>query len=226
MMRRWLTLVVAGLTVTVLAGCSLIGGTTLSTPKPGVYDPRNEKFYTQVLTWSPCDTDFTCTRVSVPVDWSAPEGDTTEIALIRHAATAETGSRGSLFVNPGGPGGSGVALVRDSLDYAVDAELTAQFDVIGFDPRGVGESDPVTCTPSSSAMDEFVYSVTPGERGSSEWLNNRRAEIEAFASGCQKYSGALLAHVDTLSAARDLDVLRAAVGDEKLNFLGYSLVDE
>ncbi|WKK70827.1 alpha/beta hydrolase [Rathayibacter oskolensis] len=124
-------------------------------------------------------------------------------------------------MNPGGPGGSGVDLIRDSADYAVDDDLAAEYDVVGFDPRGVGASSAVSCL-DAAGLDSYLYDIVPGERGSDEWIDAQRAGSAAFAAACQERTGALLGEVGTTNAARDLDVLRAALGDETLNYLGYS----
>lgn len=203
-----------------LTGCSNNGEPT-STPLYEQVAPEFAGFYSQGLAWTPCDDEFTCATATVPLDWSNPTGETISLALIRHTAP-QGKSRGSLFVNPGGPGASGVSFVRDSIDYAVDDRILGAFDVIGFDPRGVGESTPVKCFDSSEAADEYVYGITPGARGSAAWRAAATAEAKSFAADCLAQTGELLGHVDSISVARDLDVLRALVGDAKLNYIGYS----
>ena len=175
-------------------------------------------FYEQELRWKDCFEQMECTSVRAPLDWSAPEDGSIKIAVVRHRAKNPIGS---LLINPGGPGGSGVGFVADSLDYAVDARLIENFDIVGFDPRGVGESTAVTCL-EAAEMDEYLYGRIAAERGSAEWLDEVRKHSSAFAEACAENSGRLLENVDTDSAARDLDLLRAVLGDEKLNYLGYS----
>ena len=111
--------------------------------------------------------------------------------------------------------------MKDSLEFAVGEPLTQRFDVVGFDPRGVGRSSAVACY-DAAAMDEFLYGIIPGERGSDEWIARSDAVAADFAAACQQNTGELLPQVDTVSAARDLDLLRAVLGDEQLNYLGYS----
>ncbi|HEU0257022.1 MAG TPA: alpha/beta hydrolase [Microbacteriaceae bacterium] len=176
-------------------------------------------YYHQTLLWAPCGTDLQCTHASVPLDWAHPAGAHISLALIRHPATGQ--SDGDLLVNPGGPGGSGVDFVRDSLASAVDATVERHFTVIGFDPRGVGASTPVKCLPPSG-LDHYLYGITPGTPGSATWITASIKEATTFADACRKNTGPLLAHVDTASAARDMDVLRAALGQKKLDYLGYS----
>ncbi|MCM6763855.1 alpha/beta hydrolase [Rathayibacter sp. ZW T2_19] len=204
-----------------LAGCFAPGSAeTTSTPAPQSVDAGLEPYYGQVLVWDDCGYDAQCTEATVPLDWDDPTGETASIALVRHPAEQQP-ALGSLLVNPGGPGASGVDFIRDSVDYAVDDELAARYDVVGFDPRGVGASTAVSCL-DDAGLDSYLYDVTPGERGSDEWIAAQRTAAAAFADACAQRSGALLGEVPTPNAARDLDVLRAALGDESLNYLGYS----
>ena len=191
-----------------------------SVPTGEKVDADLKPFYGQVLKWKDCDSGLQCTTASAPLDWADPgNGETVDLALVRHPAT---GTRvGSLLVNPGGPGGSGYDFVKDSLDYATDAKLQAGFDVVGFDPRGVGRSSAVSCY-EPAEMDEYLYGLAAAPRGSDAWIQELSADAVDFGAACQENTGALLGHVDSLSAARDLDLLRAALGDKKLNFLGYS----
>lgn len=180
-----------------------------------------EPFYTQVLKWSSCQKGaFQCATATAPMDWKNPGDGSIKLALIRHLAS---GTRlGSLLVNPGGPGASGYSFVADSLDYAVDAKLKASYDIVGFDPRGVNKSSAVKCYQNPKDMDAFLYGITPGTIGSDAWLAAQNATSKKFGEACLKYTGKLLGFVDTVSAARDLDMLRATLGDKKLNYLGYS----
>jgi pimeloyl-ACP methyl ester carboxylesterase len=160
-----------------------------------------------------------CTTAKAPLDWTNPSAGEIRLALIRHLAT---GTRlGSLLINPGGPGASGYDFIRDSVDYAADKTLQASYDIVGFDPRGVGRSSAVTCY-SPAQMDSYLYDITPGVRGSDEWIAANVTTAKQFGQACAAKTGTLLSHVDTVSAARDLDLLRATLGDKKLNYLGYS----
>ncbi|MBN9139526.1 MAG: alpha/beta fold hydrolase [Micrococcales bacterium] len=178
-------------------------------------------FYHQVLRWTGCGGGLQCTTATAPLDWAQPAGDTIELALIRQPATGGH-PRGSLLVNPGGPGGSGVDFIRDSIDFATSDTLQREFDVVGFDPRGVGASTPIDCTSDDAGLDAFIYGIVPGERGSDAWIAASEQKNRAFGQGCLEHTGALLEHVDTVSAARDLDLLRAVLGDATLDYLGYS----
>lgn len=195
-------------------------GPRTSTPTDERVEPELRDFYRQVLEWSGCGNGMQCATAEAPLDWGDPGGDRIDLALIRQAAT---GNRlGSLLVNPGGPGGSGYDFVRDSVDYATSERLQSSYDIIGFDPRGVGRSTPVRCYEDPTEFDDYIYGISPGEPGTDEWIAAARAGTQEFASRCLELTGPLLGHVDTVSAARDLDMLRAALGDSELNYLGYS----
>jgi len=160
-----------------------------------------------------------CASVTAPLDWDDLRAGDTELAVVKHPATGA--KRGSLLVDPGGPGGWGGDLVYYGVEDVATPDILEHFDIIGVDPRGVGESSPVTCY-SDEKLDEFLYGITPGEVGSEEWLAAKTDSAEKFASACERQSGALLGHIDSVSVARDLDLERALVGDKKLNYLGYS----
>jgi pimeloyl-ACP methyl ester carboxylesterase len=220
------TAVVAVVAVTsLLGGCfsiaGLFGGGPTSTPTGESVTDTLTPFYGQVIEWSSCGDGMQCATATAPLDWDDPARDSIELALVRQVATSGT-ALGSLLVNPGGPGASGYDIVKDSVDFATTENLQASFDIVGFDPRGVGRSSAVSCHEDASVLDGFLYDITPGETGSDEWLDSIAASNTVFGEQCSELSGDLLGEVDTISAARDLDMLRAALGDEKLNYLGYS----
>ncbi|MEO7122260.1 MAG: alpha/beta fold hydrolase, partial [Lacisediminihabitans sp.] len=226
--RVRIALVAAAAAVAIMLPLSGCVSSFLPKQAPVTSTPVNEKvaaqlkpFYSQVLKWSSCEKGaFQCTTATAPMDWKNPASDSIKLALIRHTAS---GTRlGSLLVNPGGPGASGYSFVADSLDYAVDAKLKASYDIVGFDPRGVNKSSAVKCYTNPKDMDAFLYDITPGTIGSDSWLAAQNAASKKFGEACLKYTGKLLGFVDTVSAARDLDLLRAVLGDKKLNYLGYS----
>ena len=222
---RATSLIAAAVALTlVLSGCatwfSTDAGPTLSIPTGEQVADDLDPFYSQVLQWDDCGDGMQCTEASAPLDYTDPTAGNVSLALIRQVATG--GDRiGSLLVNPGGPGGSGYDFIKDSLDYAADDTLQASFDVVGFDPRGVGRSSAVACY-DSSEMDEYVYGLTTAERGTDAWIAEVAASSDAFAAACAEQTGPLLGTVDTQSAARDLDLLRAVLGDTQLNYLGFS----
>jgi len=202
-----------------LAGCAVAPQRTTSTPAPAEVSAELEPYYSQVLEWEDCEDDLQCAIATAPLDWTDPARDSIELALIRHTTASPLGS---VLVNPGGPGGSGYDFIADSLDYAVSDTLKSKFDIVGFDPRGVNRSSAVTCHDDPAELDAFIYDIVPGEIGSDPWIAAVEAANTDFGAACLEHSGDLLGFVDTVSAARDLDLLRAVLGDEKLNYLGFS----
>ena len=209
----------------VLTGCVSwflppeVGG--VSTPTGETVEQPLEKYYAQIIEWDPCGSGLQCATAIAPRDWARVDAGDIELALIRQPAISGS-PIGSLLVNPGGPGGSGYDFIRDSIDYATDEELQSAFDVVGFDPRGVNRSTAVTCYDDPAELDEYLYGILPGLPGSDEWLAAAGESSREFGARCLELTGPLLGTVDTASAARDMDMLRAALGDKKLNFLGYS----
>jgi hypothetical protein len=227
--KRWcsgrapLTVVLIALT---LAGTvSAAGAGAMSGARPG-HDPQGDPatqsryatFYRQTVTWTSCDSEATplqCARVLVPVDWSRPGGPTVALAMSRHQATGNR--RGSLLLDPGGPGGSGVDFVPQAVK-GIGADLVSVYDLVGWDPRGSGRSQSLTCPDTANAAFAAVDS-------SPDTLRERRAYETAaatWARACRQVSGPLFAHVDSISTARDMDVLRAVLGQSKLVYAGYS----
>lgn len=170
------------------------------------------------LVWTPCDGGLECATLTVPLDYAHPDGPTVPIAVARHPAQDPAARIGSLVIDPGGPGLSGV----DDLAHQVGVlspQLLAQFDIVTFDPRGVGRSDPVTCgeTPGSAGSSSGdPVPVTPDQQAA------RMASLSQFAAACQKASGTVLPHVGTVDVVRDMDRLRQALGDTSLTFMGQS----
>ena len=176
-------------------------------------------FYSQELTWTECGVGFDCTDVTAPLDWEDPGKGEITLSVVRHRA--EGTPVGSLLTNPGGPGSSGVDLILNSLDFAVGADLIENFDVIGFDPRGVGESTAVTCY-DAAQMDDYLYGIPSAARGTAEWEAELLDSHKKFAEACDANSGGILPYITTINAARDMDLIRAVLGDKQLNYLGYS----
>ena len=183
--------------------------TPATTPIPG--SPKPVAIPT--LNFSGCGGGFQCATMAVPLDYANPGGAKIQIAVIRHHAN---NSNGSLVINPGGPGGSGVDAVRNGLPFV--GALQSRKDIIGFDPRGTGASTNVGC---GTHIDEFV--ATDSAPDNTAEVNQLRSESRSLANECLARAGkALLSHVTTADAARDMDLLRAALGLEKLDYLGYS----
>ncbi|MBN9238770.1 MAG: peptidase [Micrococcales bacterium 70-64] len=204
-----------------LSGC-FFGGGTQQDAGPDVDGVSAEllPYYSQKVTWTDCDNGAQCATVIAPMDWAnpSPETDIT-LALAKHEAKGT--KLGSLFVNPGGPGASGYDLVHDDVDFAVDAALQRSFDVIGWDPRGVGRSTPVTCY-DDAQLDQYLFGLPVNPVGSDAWLDEVTKSAVDFGQACLENTGPVLQFIDTQSTVHDLDMLRAIVGDKKLNYLGYS----
>jgi pimeloyl-ACP methyl ester carboxylesterase len=182
--------------------------------------PELLPYYQQELTWTACGSGFDCTTVRAPLDWSSTAAGDIDLSVIRHRASSGT-AIGSLLTNPGGPGASGLALIRDSLSFAVGDALQQDFDVIGFDPRGVGESTAVRCL-DPEAMDAYLFDIPDATRGSDAWTADLEARDSEFAQACEANSAGILPYITTDNAARDMDLLRGVLGDKTLNYLGYS----
>lgn len=177
-------------------------------------------FYEQELEWTACDGGFDCTTVRAPLDWADPGAGEIELAMIR--SRAEGGEPiGSLLTNPGGPGASGIDVIRDSLTFMVTDPVRAVYDTIGFDPRGVGRSTAVRCY-DAAGMDAYLFDIPANERGTDAWTGELLDGHAGFAEACEANSGGILPYLTTENSARDMDLLRAVLGDDTLNYLGYS----
>ncbi|MFF4112684.1 alpha/beta hydrolase [Streptomyces sp. NPDC001714] len=159
-----------------------------------------------------------CATMKAPLDWSKPKGATIGLALIRARASGEASKRiGSLIFNFGGPGGSGVTtLPAFGADYAA---LRTRYDLVSFDPRGVGRSDPVECENDAQLDNYFQQDATPDTGAERTQLINRTKQ---FNAACEKNSRAILPHVRTTDAARDMDLMRQVLGDTKMHYFGIS----
>ena len=188
-----------------------------------------ESFYSQKVSWYACDkkgmdeaksgkdAGFTCAKVKVPLDYDNPGGETIEIAVKKRAADGE--SIGSLFINPGGPGGSGIELV-DSAGSYFSKNLTSSYDVVGFDPRGVGASTALDCLTDAELDAERAGANDPATPSAT--ATQERAQKMGETCASKTSTAGLLDHIDTISAAKDLDILRAVDGQQALTYLGFS----
>ncbi len=171
------------------------------------------------IAWTRCGTHLQCARVRVPLDWSRPNGEHIELAVIRRLASRPQARIGSMFINPGGPGESGVALVRDQ-GSELDTWGGGRFDVVSWDPRGTNASDPVRCFTSEASQARFWTGVQIPTTVTESRAFARKTI--ALAQQCGRVSGALLAHISTADSARDLNYLRQLVGDRQLTYVGFS----
>ena len=176
------------------------------------------------IDWQPCGEDFPgfeCALVEVPLDYDSPRRKKTSIALARVPASDSADRIGSVFVNPGGPGGSGVGLVLDGFGQFLHENLDGRFDVVGFDPRGVGASDPLHCFDSEDDVNAFLSAVPifPYQSGQYRPFYDQYASLAGL---CLSRGERIAEHMSTADVVRDLDLLRRAVGDRKLSYLGFS----
>lgn len=202
----------------VVTGCSNIvdGRAVISAPRPG-----------SPVQWAPCKASSgesripsgaECGFISVPVNYDKPDGDVAQLAMIRFKATGQ--KVGTLFINPGGPGESGVDSAV-SLVGTLPESVRQRFDLVGFDPRGVGSSKPALWCNSDEDNDRLR--ADPQVDYSPEGVAHIESETKDFVARCQQKMGdEFLENVGTVSVAKDLDAMRQAVGDDKLTYLGYS----
>jgi pimeloyl-ACP methyl ester carboxylesterase len=178
-----------------------------------------EWYYAQRVVWQACeDSDYECASVKVPLKWSKPAGPRITIALSRDKAPSQPAPAGSIVVNPGGPGASAIESLPTLASY-IGAKVRNRYDVVAVDPRGVGYSTAVKCTTKTSQMHRHL----------SQWFPNThdgrvaaKKAARAWGKQCRNLTGPLLGQVDTVSAARDLDVVRAVLGERKLHYVGWS----
>ena len=208
---------------------------TLEKPGPAGAVPAGlDHFYGQTLAWGDCTDyattaidrylygttpDISCARLTVPLDYANPQGKIITLGLLRHKATDSSLRIGSLITNPGGPGASGMEAAAAMVPQLVKTELGKRFDLVGFDPRGVGASTPaVRCLTDAELDAQRAANDTPKPGAAKQ-----DTELHDYVNKCVQNTGAdMLANVGTRDVAKDLDVLRSALGDPKLSYLGYS----
>lgn len=216
------SMAMVGATVLV-AGCAVsgAGGTASATDGPpassgGPSTAGLERFYQQKAEWTACGPAL-CTWIEVPVDYANPGGDTIKLRALKVRSTGDKPA-GALFVNPGGPGGSAVEYASYA-DRIVSPGVLQRYDVVGVDPRGVGQSNPLVCL-DGPATDAYLASdPTPDDPGEKQELVR---QSEKLGQACEQKYPELLEHLSTEDVARDMDVARQVVGDAKLTFLGKS----
>ena len=212
-----------------VTGTPVTGQTETLGPK-GTVPAGLERFYGQALTWRDCrgmahddesrrafgTRDVRCATITVPLDYAKPDGKTAALGLLRRQATGT--KVGSLLINPGGPGVSGMSAAASIAGQIKGSELAEKFDLVGFDPRGIGVSEPkITCL-TDQEMD--ADRAEPDNKTVAE----EESENKDFATKCAERSGGadVLANVGTRDVVRDMDVMRSVLGDEKLTYVGYS----
>ena len=207
-LSRKVVAVLAALTLFTVSACA-------SNPAAGF--TTVEDFQNQKLNWNTCEEDFQCAELLVPVDYTDFKVGTLKIALMKYPAQAPKKRIGSLVINPGGPGGSGVDYAR-SAPYLFDPEVLDSYDIVGFDPRGVGKSAPIRCYTDAETDASYAADSKPDN---AEELAAALEDAKLFAQKCEE-KNKFLTHFSSAETARDMDVLRAALGDKKLNFVGKS----
>ena len=187
-------------------------------PMTPVEEVQNGKELTaQELSWADCESGFECATLAVPLDWLNQDGQYLGIRLTRKSGYDLLPP---LLVNPGGPGASGVSFVQDNYGGIGTSNLRKNFQLIGFDPRGVGLSEPVTCL-DVELKDQLYYGQSPYDFGSPQDIAWSKGLVERFAKSCQTV-GFDLAYFNTQQTARDMDLIRQVLGMEQLDYLGYS----
>ena len=210
---------------------------TASSAPIDVHGGSIQAFYDQGITWGKCapgtfdsyrgvDTsdpsEYQCAFLKAPLDWDNPDGDQISLALAIHRSGKKDAP--ALFVNPGGPGGAVVSALPYYAGQGIGEAVVNAYDIVALDPRGVGDSTPVFCMTDEEKDKYNAGSETEGTDADSP--QSAIAEVQEdsreFAQGCRDHSGAIFEHIDTVSAARDFDMVRSILGQDKLNLLGYS----
>jgi pimeloyl-ACP methyl ester carboxylesterase len=194
----------------VLSGCS--SNVAIEKPLSDLAAYENQK-----LDWANCYGDFECTDLRVPIDYADLTVGTFKIAVLRYKAQDPKNRIGSLIVNPGGPGGSGVDYAYNA-EYVFDPDVLDRYDIVGFDPRGVNRSAPIECLTDEETDANYASDAKPDTEAE---LEQALADSKDFIDKCES-ANEYLTHYSTAAAARDMDILRAALGDKKLNYFGKS----
>ena len=197
-----------------------------------------QAYYDQAIEWGACadgtfDTfqgvnssdasEYQCAFLKAPLDWKNPDGDQITLALAIHRSGAKDAP--ALFINPGGPGGAVVSSLPYYATQGIGEAVVNAYDIVALDPRGVGDSPPVFCTTDAERDERNAgedKDVDTGDESPQSAVASAHEDALEVAAGCREHSGSLYEHIDTVSAARDFDMVRAVLGQEKLNLLGYS----
>ncbi|GGR75268.1 alpha/beta hydrolase [Streptomyces aureoverticillatus] len=210
--------VVAGLAPGLTAGTAS-AAPTAARAGAGADAERLAPYTHQKLAWKRCSADrpatFRCATLKVPLDYRKPEGKRIDVAISRVKTSVPGKRRGVLTFNPGGPGGPGLDLPLQAAE-ALPKAVRQQYDLIGFDPRGVGRSTPVAC-----GLDSGEMTFPRPNRTAREFTANKNW-AKKVADQCHRRMGGVLPHISTRNTARDMDVLRAVLGEKKLNYYGVS----
>jgi len=230
-MRRLVAVLAVLLAAVTAAGCtsssasapkaSALGSAGIPAPPARTTTPTTlAGYYAQRLDWKPCETHFECAWLDVPVDYSRPAWRQFKLPVVKLPAADPAERIGALVINPGGPGGSGVQYALGARSGEFTQEILDRFDIVGFDPRGVGDSVPALRCLSGPQLDRDFE--TGGFPMTTARLPSIVAESKLYASQCAKNAAALIPYVGTVNSAKDMDILRVALGDSKLTYFGKS----
>ena len=208
--RRFAQIAIAISFALLISGCA---------SKTAIEKPLSDlaAYENQILDWSTCYDEFDCAELLVPINYADLTVGSFEIALLRYKAQDQKNRIGSLVINPGGPGSSGVDYAYNA-EFYFDPEVLDRYDIVGFDPRGVNRSAPIRCLNDEETDAAYAADAKPDNDAE---LAQAIADAKDFVDKCQS-SNKYLNHYSTAESARDMDILRAALGDKKLNYLGKS----
>src|SRR5215472_3733745 len=230
-----MTAILAVLTAALAAGCTSNAPAPKPTPSaavssaapapaarpPTAPEPRTlAQYYSQHLDWRPCDKYFQCARLLVPFDYARPAWRKFSLPVIKLPAAEPAGRIGALVINPGGPGGSGIAYALSARSGEFTSGILGRLDIVGFDPRGVGGSEPAVRCMTGPQLDR--YFATDDAPVDEAQFATVVSESKLYAAQCARNAADLLPYVGTVNAAKDMDVLRAALGESALTYLGKS----
>ena len=211
MRKRWMAIVA-------LAAIASLGAASFYFLQPDSTGWDAAKYEAQKITWSSCGENFECGDITVPVDYENLSGERIQLSVVKHPANNKSRRLGSLFVNPGGPGASGVEY-GFAAEYIVSPEILAQYDIVGFDPRGVGGSSAERCL-TNKETDRLIASNGPPAAGLPE--SEIISASKMLAEKCKLKLGDRLKHLGSVDVVRDMELMRKVFGEEKFNFLGKS----
>ena len=200
----------------IAAAITLTGCTASQSVNPTNFENLTD-FYNQQIDWSKCGR-YLCGEILVPINYQDLSAGTFKLAVTKDEADQPTERLGSILVNPGGPGGSGIDFAQGGSRTATN-QIRNKFDLIGFDPRGVGKSDPVQCLTDAETEEFLSTDETPDTQDEIAAWNNW---VDRFAAACKSNNPNTWQHIGSLNVARDMDILRSALNEEKLNWLGKS----